>query len=58
MFICKECLEKHFTNIWFGLVTSYGPCEVCEKTRVCDDQPMSLTGVHAPMLRVSGHKSR
>lgn len=36
MFICKKCLEK-YNN--FGMITSYGKCEICGKTKECFDIP-------------------
>lgn len=37
MFICNECLEKHYTN--FALMVSYGKCECCDQTNECADIP-------------------
>ncbi len=40
MFICNSCLEKNWPSAW-GMVQSYGPCEVCGYTCVCFDIPSS-----------------
>jgi len=39
MFYCDGCGKK---NGWpEGFSKSYGPCEVCGKTRLCNDVPSS-----------------
>lgn len=38
-FICEECMNKYFENSYIGLCESYGPCEFCGVTKVCDDHP-------------------
>jgi hypothetical protein len=41
MFICKTCLEKYYENEWLGFCKSYGPCEICHMTKICEDRPSS-----------------
>lgn len=36
MFICEECLKKY--KNW-GILMSYGPCEICKKITGCYDIP-------------------
>ena len=36
MFICDDCLEKHYNN-GESILKSYGRCEICEKTEICSD---------------------
>jgi hypothetical protein len=39
MFYCDECAKR---NRWPDLIpVSYGPCEVCGRTRACYDVPSS-----------------
>lgn len=38
MFICNECLRKHYDNPDAGLFPrSMGPCEICSKQKICVD---------------------
>jgi len=38
MFICEDCLAKHYENTPNALtLKSYGSCEYCKKTKVCYD---------------------
>jgi hypothetical protein len=40
MFYCNECAEK---NKWpTGMFKSFGPCEICGKTKECNDIPSRL----------------
>lgn len=39
MFVCEECLDKHFEQNWVGAMVSYGPCEMCGQPKPCDDWP-------------------
>ena len=36
MFVCDQCHEKHYGET-LHFSGSYGPCEVCGKTRSCSD---------------------
>lgn len=37
MFICDECLKRYENEQ--SLIRSLGPCELCKKTRPCNDIP-------------------
>jgi hypothetical protein len=41
VFFCRDCAEKRG---WSGLFYpfSYGPCEVCDKTRGCAEIPSAV----------------
>jgi hypothetical protein len=39
MIYCDECGKKNDWPIWSMSCQSYGPCEVCGKTRGCNDVP-------------------
>ena len=39
MFYCEECANKNEWPYEFWMLPSYGPCEMCHKTRVCVDVP-------------------
>ena len=38
MFICDQCLKDGFSN-QPSFLRSYGPCEICGKSAVCNDIP-------------------
>jgi hypothetical protein len=40
MFYCAACREKH--GYPESILKSYGPCEICGNTAVCDDVPSSV----------------
>lgn len=37
MFICDECLDKHYKNYSIYNFYSLGTCEVCNQIRLCND---------------------
>jgi hypothetical protein len=41
MFYCQKCGDEHRWPTYYGLPTSYGPCEVCNKRAPCFDVPTS-----------------
>ena len=45
MFVCDECAkENNVDNFYMMLFRSYGPCEMCGKTRSCGDVPCHAIG--------------